>query len=138
MARTAVWRVSLALEDLAAVEVEMCAFLASEGVQGRAVYVIQLVAEEIVRNLIEHTPPYASEEEATIELAVAPDVVTIVIEDTRPAFAPADAPQLDVLAPLDQRRPRGMGLHLVRSLTDDLRYERWGERNRLTAAVSRG
>ena len=84
-----------------------------------------------------HTPPYAQDETVTVAIAVAARTVTVVIEDQRPPFDPFGAPQLDVDAPLEQRRAGGMGLHLVRNLTDELTYENESDRNRLTAVVSR-
>lgn len=134
---TAIWTVGLDLGAFAAVGREIVGFLDSAGVDGRAAYVSNLVVEEVVLNLIEHTPPYANDEMATISITVAPERVVVVIEDDRPPFAPADAPELDVDAPLAERRAGGMGLHLVRSMADELTYERAGERNRLVAAVSR-
>ena len=111
--------------------------LLAPGVEGRAAYVSQLVVEEIVRNLIEHTPPYAKDETFTVQLTISPANVTVVIEDSRPRFDPLDAPALDTDAPLDERRRGGMGLHLVRNLTDELTYDSHDDCNRLTAVVSR-
>lgn len=135
--QTAVWNVSLSADAVASIEGDVATFLSRAGVAGRAEHVGRLVVEEIVRNLVEHTPPYASDETAVVALTIAADAVTVVVEDTRPPFGPDDAPALDVAAPLEERRPGGMGLHLVRSLTDELRYERHAGRNRLTATVRR-
>ncbi len=137
MAASASWSVPLDSPDLAAVEREIAAFVAAQGVAGRPAFVSELVVEEIVRNLIEHTPPHARGERAWIEVTVSQDSVTVVIEDSRAPFAPDEGPPLDVTAPLEERRPGGMGLHLVRTMTDRLTYERVGERNRLTAMVRR-
>ena len=134
---TSSWTVGLDLEGFAAADREIVHFLDSEGVEGRAAYVSNLVVEEVVLNLIEHTPPYAHDETATVTITVAPAQVQVTIEDQRPPFAPGEAPALDVAAPLEERRVGGMGLHLVRSMTDELSYERVGERNRLVAVVSR-
>jgi len=134
---TAAWSVPLSEDAVASIEGDVATFLARAGVAGHAEHVGRLVVEEIVRNLVEHTPPYASDETAEVTLRVAADAVTVVVEDTRPPFDPDDAPALDVAAPLEARRAGGMGLHLVRSLADDLRYERHAGRNRLTATVRR-
>ncbi len=134
---TAAWRIPLSVDALASTEREIDAFLGRAGVTGRAAHVSRLVVEEVVRNLIAHTPPYPDGEEAVVTLTVAADVVTVIVEDGRPPFAPTDAPPLDIEAPLEQRRAGGMGLHLVRSLTDELRYERHAARNRLTATIRR-
>lgn len=131
------WTIGLDRDGFAATSREIEGFLDSAGVEGRAAYVTNLVVEEIVLNLVEHTPPYALDEAVTVSITVAPARVVLTIEDERPPFAPGDAPDLDVAAPLGERRAGGMGLHLVRAMTDELSYERVGERNRLVAAVSR-
>lgn len=135
-ARTS-WEIALDVEGYAAIEPEIGAFLAAHEVVGRSAFVGQMVVEEIVRNLIEHTPPSADDEWARIEMRLSPTEVTVVVEDGRPPFSPLDGPELDVDTPLEGRRPGGMGLHLVRTLTDALTYERVGDRNRLTAVVAR-
>jgi anti-sigma regulatory factor (Ser/Thr protein kinase) len=131
------WTITLDLASLAAIEDDVRRFLVDAGVDGRAAFTAQLVVEEIVRNLVEHTPPYAAHETAEVRIAVGPATVTVVIEDARPPFSPFDGPALDVTAPLEDRRAGGMGLHLVRELTDELTYERAGERNRLVAVIGR-
>ncbi|MEO5840763.1 MAG: ATP-binding protein [Acidimicrobiales bacterium] len=137
MSNSAHWTVGLNIETFASTESDIVGFLSGAGVEGHAAYVSQLVVEEIVRNLIEHTPPYAQEETATVTITVAAHLVTIVIEDQRRPFDPTEAPKLDVDAPLDERRSGGMGLHLVRNMTDELTYEVADDRNRLTAVISR-
>ena len=137
MPTSAQWTVTLAVEAFAAIEPEIGAFLASQAVGGHAAYVSQLVIEEIVRNLIVHTPPYARDETATVTIEVAAHIVTVVIEDQRPSFDPFAAPELDIGAPLEERKAGGMGLHLVRSMTDELTYQAGADRNRLTAVISR-
>jgi anti-sigma regulatory factor (Ser/Thr protein kinase) len=112
-------------------------FLTENGVDGKAGYSARLVIEEIMRNLIQHTPPYATDETAEIVVEIAPERLTVIISDTRPPFDPSSAPELDVDAPLDERRPGGMGIHLVRNMVDELTYERADDRNRLTAVIAR-
>ncbi len=133
----AAWRILLDTAHIAAVEPDIAAFLERSAVDPHSGYVSQLVIEEIVRNLIQHTPPYARDEHVDVTIEIGPDTVVIIIDDTRPPFAPEDAPDFDVTAPLEQRAVGGMGLHLVRSLTDRLTYERAGNHNRLTATILR-
>ncbi len=47
------------------------------------------------------------------------------------------SPAFDKSQPLEVRRSRGMGIQLVRSMTDELDYERVGTRNRLRVAIRR-
>ena len=137
MSNSEQWTVALAVDALATIEPGIGRFLAGASVDGHAAYVATLVIEEIMRNLIVHTPPYARDETATVTITVAANNVTVVIEDHRPSFDPFAAPELDVTAPLEQRRAGGMGLHLVRTMTDELTYEAGVDRNRLIAVISR-
>lgn len=131
------WTIELSIADYAAIEPEIAAFFVDHGVVGKPAFVSQMVIEEIVRNLVEHTPPNAADEAVSISVLVSSDDVTVTIEDQRPPFSPTDAPELDASAPLEDRRAGGMGLHLVRSLPDSFSYERVGDRNRLTTVVRR-
>ena len=38
-------------------------------------------------------------------------------------FDPTLAPEVDISLPLEQRKPGGLGLHLIRRMVDSIRYE---------------
>lgn len=110
-------------------------FLRESGVEGRAVQVAHLVLEEVLRNLVEHGRGPADAPLA-VELRVDPPLLRIVVEDGCEPYDPREAPAFDVDAPLEARRAGGMGIHLLRTMTEDLRYERVEGRNRLEADVA--
>ena len=60
------------------------------------------------------------------------DSVRAEVADDASPFNPLLAPSPDISAALDARQPGGLGIALVRGLTDDVRYERRGGHNRLT------
>lgn len=53
------------------------------------------------------------------------------VTDWGEPFDPLRQPPPDIAAPLDEREPGGLGIHLVKSLTSELRYQREGDANRL-------
>ena len=57
-----------------------------------------------------------------IEVRVERDdeVIVIVIEDRAPTFDPRSVPDPDLVTPPEQRRPGGMGVHLIRQAVDAL------------------
>ena len=67
-----------------------------------------------------------------VDFKLAGDGLTVTVEDDAPPFNPLDAPPPDTLSPLEQRRAGGVGIELVRSLLESVRYEHTGSRNRLT------
>lgn len=130
------WDVPLSLDGLASIEQEVQDFLDDHLLDPHALFVTRLVIEEVVANLAQHGAGGQSAR-ATVEIALTADASQVTIVDDEEAFDPRSAPALDTAADLDHRRPGGMGLHLVRELTDSLRYERVDGRNRLVALVRR-
>jgi serine/threonine-protein kinase RsbW len=55
-----------------------------------------------------------------LEVEIERDASGLVVRvrDAAPSFDPADAPAFDRTVPLEQRRPGGMGVHLIREITD--------------------
>ena len=63
-------------------------------------------------------------------------IVAVLDDDGRP-FNPLEAPPFDADTPLQERREGGMGINMIRGLTDEQAYERCGGRNRLRLTVRR-
>ena len=63
-------------------------------------------------------------------------IVAVLDDDGRP-FNPLEAPPFDSDTPLKERREGGMGINMIRGLTDEQAYERCGGRNRLRLTVRR-
>ena len=101
------------------------------------VFRVNLVLEELGLNIIRHAYDDRLHE---IEFTVTsePDAVTIEVADDGRPFDPLnDAPPANVTAPLGDRPLGGLGLHLVRTMMDELHYERERGRNRLTLVSRR-
>ncbi len=88
-------------------------------------------------NLCTHA--YAARD-GELEIAVRKRNGQLLIEilDQGPPFDPTASPEPDAALPLEQRKPGGLGLLLVRRMTDGLRYSRDGERNIVTLVVDMG
>lgn len=61
------------------------------------------------------------------------DDIVVTITDRAPPFDPKDAPVPKLHVPATERRPGGLGWHLIRTLVDRMEYEPDEQRgNRLT------
>lgn len=90
---------------------------------------LHLIIEELVLNAMTH----GGAKSVQITITTEAETVTVEISDNGAAFDPLDnVPQPDVNATLGDRVIGGLGIHLVRTLTDDLSYRWDGERNHLT------
>ena len=101
------------------------------------VFRVKLVLEEMGLNIINYGHDGGVHE---IEFTVIsePDAVTIeILDDGRPFDPLSDAVVPDVTAPMGDRPIGGLGVHLVRTMMDELRYQRVRGRNHLTLVSRR-
>jgi serine/threonine-protein kinase RsbW len=92
---------------------------------------MQIALDEVLTNITEYAYTDDAEHRIHIRFEALDNVLEAVIEDDGAPFNPLEIPAPDVSAPLHERRVGGVGMHFVRSLMDEVAYERAGERNRL-------
>jgi serine/threonine-protein kinase RsbW len=96
------------------------------------VYKINLVLEELTLNIMNYG--YTDEAVHLIEVSVKTEDSRITIEivdDGRPFNPIADAPMPDLEGPMMDRRIGGWGVHIVRTIMDDVSYVRVDNKNRM-------
>jgi anti-sigma regulatory factor (Ser/Thr protein kinase) len=99
----------------------------ADAVRRRALTALDDVLSNIVRHGGEAVPP-----DIVVTASAGPQGFEIDVADSAEPFNPLLAPQPDTTLPLDARRPGGLGIVLVRALSDEVRYERREGRNHLT------
>jgi len=92
---------------------------------------VDLCLTEAVSNVIRHGYADGAAHEIGIELEREPDALVLRIEDDARPFDPLLAPESRA-ASLDDARPSGRGIMLLRSAADSASYERGEGCNRLT------
>ena len=93
------------------------------------VFKLNLVLEELGVNIVNYS---GATGEIEISLASDAETVTIEITDNGRPFNPLDELETpDISAPLDERPIGGLGVHLVRTMMDELSYSREDGKNRL-------
>ena len=92
---------------------------------------IDLALEEVFTNIVRYGYDDSHPHEIVIRLKSDRDRVRISIEDDGRHFNPLLAPEVDVNASAAERRIGGLGIHLVRNLLDQVRYQRQPVGNRL-------
>lgn len=98
------------------------AVMAAIGVEQEIASELVLAVHEATANVIIHgykdQPGYV-----VIEIAQAGKDLQIKLRDQAPTFDPTTVPTPDVSVPLGQRPYGGMGIHMMRAFTDELRYQ---------------
>jgi anti-sigma regulatory factor (Ser/Thr protein kinase) len=98
----------------------------------KALYLVPLAIEELVTNCIHYGYDDAGEHTIVITLTVADQTLTLTIADDGHEFDPLARETPDVTLPAEDRPIGGLGIHLLRNLSDDMAYERRDGMNRLT------
>jgi len=93
------------------------------------IFYINLALEEFLTNIIKYSYNDNKEHLIEIKISLADDEMTIVIEDDGRFFNPLEAPEPDINRPLEEKKIGGLGIHLVRNLFQQLKYERKNDRN---------
>jgi anti-sigma regulatory factor (Ser/Thr protein kinase) len=113
---------------------ELEQFCAEHAVPRSASFKVRLFLEELVLNLIDHAVGAATDC-IDVRIDLEPGRVVLVLEDDTRPFDPRSAPAFDKERPLEERGSRGMGIHLVRSMAEDIAYERINGRNQLRVVL---
>lgn len=102
------------------------------GLPEAAVYHCQMAADEAATNVIEHA--YGGESSAEIEVTclVEPGTLTIEIVDQGRPFDPDEIEAPNIGAPLEELKPGGIGLYLMRQYMDEVEFEFADGQNRVT------
>jgi anti-sigma regulatory factor (Ser/Thr protein kinase) len=97
-------------------------FLTDRGVDERTVLSTKLVVEELFTNLVRHDVGGLDRVALSLEMEGANLVIRLRDFNVDP-FDVSEAEPVDIHLPLAQRKVGGLGIHLVRNLVDELRYD---------------
>jgi anti-sigma regulatory factor (Ser/Thr protein kinase) len=108
---------------------ELVDFLAAAGAGEPIAEEMFLVAEEVLVNTISYSFDDDEAHEIELSLSVEDGSFRMRFSDDGLAYNPLDAPAPDLDAPMAKRKIGGLGVHLVKSLTDRASWAREGGRN---------
>lgn len=119
------------LTSLEQIDAFIRSFAAENSLDGEMVFTLNFVVEEIFTNMVKYQP--GSDKDVAVGLARDGDTLRIRLVDFGVEyFDPTAAPAVDVNKPLTERRPGGLGVHLVKMYVDDFRYEYANENSIIT------
>ena len=96
---------------------------------------VHLAMEELFVNMVNYYPDNDNAIQLDVDAENGMVTVTMTDFDVDP-FDVTQSRNVDIDAPLDERTPGGLGLHLIQSMVDNLQYD-WEDR-RSTIRFSKG
>jgi serine/threonine-protein kinase RsbW len=107
------------LENLAVIRNFVRESAAALGVDPAVVSDLVLAVDEVATNVIVHG--YRGQKgKIGIEVAREATDVVIRMRDNAPPFDPTSAPSPDLIRPLEERTPGGLGIYLIRQYMDEV------------------
>ncbi len=123
-------RLNNQLQQIDQLQKQLAIFCEQFGLTEDIAFKLNLCLEELLVNTLSYGFDPESEHEVLVSLDVQQDLLRIEIIDDGIPFDPfVDAPQPDLQAPVEQRPIGGLGIHLVKSMTDSMEYHFHENRN---------
>jgi len=90
---------------------------------------VSLGLEEVLSNVLRHGVVQGGSREIRVAFKIDGIGFEFEVSDSTSPYDPLSRPDPDVNLPLEQRRPGGLGVFLVKQLADEVSYERRDGRN---------
>ena len=113
-------------------------WLADRNLSPAADYLANLAIEELVTNCIKHGYDDKGEHIIEITLKLSANELVLTVTDDGHWFNPLELPEPDTHLPVEDRPIGGLGIHLLRKMSDRMEYERKGGKNQITLHKSLG
>jgi len=107
-------------------------WLIERGVSAQIQNFANLAIEEFATNSIKYGYDDTKEHLIEVSLSLSSGELLLIITDDGHAFNPLAAPEPKVRMPVEDRPVGGLGIYLVRKMSDQMEYAREGGKNRLT------
>lgn len=120
------------LSELKALHDNLKKFGESLGFSEKKIFEINLVMEELFTNIVAYAYDNDAEHRIRFMFSHENGMIIIRIEDDGIPFNPLDAQRPDLECALEDRKMCGLGIYLTKHFTDDMDYERCGNKNILT------
>ena len=96
------------------------------------IYMINLALDELITNTVSYGLRGVNRPRIEISLRLDSDSLILTIVDNGQQFDPTQNTNPDLSSPVDARPVGGLGLHLIKTFADRVRYQYAEGRNRLT------
>ena len=125
-------RVKNAFAEIPAANEAASRWLADRHAPPAADYLANLTIEELVTNCVKYGYDDTNEHVIEIELSLSPAELVLTVTDDGHPFNPLELPEPDTNLPVEDRAVGGLGIHLLRKMSDRMEYVRTDGKNRLT------
>jgi serine/threonine-protein kinase RsbW/sigma-B regulation protein RsbU (phosphoserine phosphatase) len=125
-------RIANDLAELSRVAETVDEFCSELGLPPGCAFKLNVAIEELLTNTISYGYDDSGDHQIALDIAHAGETLVIEISDDARPFDPLNAPPPDLESAIEDRRIGGLGVHLVKTLMDDVGYAYRDGRNHIT------
>ena len=92
---------------------------------------INLALEEAVANIIMYAYPEGEQHEILLKVTSCPQQLIFLLTDRGQLFDPTQVPDAEINLPIEERAIGGLGIFLIRSIMNEVSYQRLDDENLL-------
>ncbi len=123
------------LLEIATVQEKIDAFAEEFDIPVLVARKLKVIFDELLNNVISYAYRDDAEHDIETRVELTGKRLTVTITDDGVPFNPLSAATPDTNLPLEEREIGGLGIHLVRSLVDDVSYQRRIDKNVMTMTM---
>jgi serine/threonine-protein kinase RsbW len=127
-----------AMDHLADFLVSIVQWLKDQGLPDKRIFEIELAAEEALVNIFHYAYPNDPGSVEVVCRTEPENRLVIEFTDKGVPFNPLLKVDPDMTPVLQERKIGGLGIYFIKTLMDDVRYRREGDKNILSFLVSKG
>ena len=113
-------------------------WLADRNAPPEVQYLANLAVEELVTNCIKYGYEDAAEHMIEVRLQISGNELALTVSDDGRPFNPLELPEPDIHLPIEDRPIGGLGIYLLRRMSDKMDYVRAFGKNSVTVRKSMG
>lgn len=130
--------VPAATEKLADVRKFVFDHSSKEGFSENQIEDIRLAVDEAFTNIIKHAYKYDSNQDVLVQLHFDKDKLVVKLTDYGSSFDITKYKRPNLEEQIKMKKRGGMGVHLIKTLMDDVSYNRENKKNEITMSKNRG
>lgn len=116
-------------EEILRLNKELQRFTQLHGIGPDQVFKLELILDELINNVIKHGEPKVPPRSIFITMSKDNECIEVEFSDDATLFNPLNQPEPALDSPLEERPVGGLGVHLVRKLSDEVKYSVHNGRN---------
>lgn len=116
-------RFSCSLKNLEKICDYVAHYARKAGLNEAEVYAVQLAVDEATTNIMEHGYGRECPNRIDITCKILKDGLKVVIYDDAEPFNPETVPEPEINVSLEEIKPRGLGIFLMRQMMDEVHYQ---------------